>query len=135
MAHLGISRDNRHTLVTGLSESGAGDEVIMSIAGHVSRAMLSRYSHPTQKPVDLMRRPILNHTKRGELVYEPFLGSGTTLAAAEITERVCSGMELDPKYVDVIVQRWQTISSKKATLDGDGRTFEEIAAERQKAAA
>jgi DNA modification methylase len=93
-----------------------------------------KYDHPTQKPVDLMRRPILNHTKRGELVYEPFLGSGTTLAAAELTERVCCGMELDPKYVDVIVQRWQTLSGKQATLDGDGRTFEAISEERQKAA-
>jgi DNA modification methylase len=94
-----------------------------------------KYDHPTQKPVDLMRRPILNHTKRGELVYEPFLGSGTTLAAAELTERVCLGLELDPKYIDVIVQRWQSLSGKKAKLDGDGRTFEEIARERQKGAA
>jgi DNA modification methylase len=93
-----------------------------------------KYDHPTQKPVDLMRRPILNHTKRGELVYEPFLGSGTTLAAAELTERICCGMELDPKYVDVIVQRWQTLSGKLATLEADGRKFEEIAAERQKGA-
>jgi DNA modification methylase len=91
-----------------------------------------KYDHPTQKPVDLMRRPILNHLKRGCLVFDPFLGSGTTLAAAELTERVCVGLELDPKYVDVIVQRWQTLSSKKATLDGDGRTFEEIAQERKK---
>ncbi len=82
-----------------------------------------------------MRRPILNHTKRGQLVYEPFLGSGTTLAAAELTERVCLGVELDPKYVDVIVQRWQSPSGKKATLDGDGRSFDEIAAERRKVAA
>jgi DNA modification methylase len=93
-----------------------------------------KYDHPTQKPVDLMRRPMLNHTKRGELVYEPFLGSGTTLAAAELTERVCCGMELDPKYVDVIVQRWQTLSGKQVKLDGDGRTFEAIAEERQKGA-
>jgi DNA modification methylase len=63
-------------------------------------------------------------------VYEPFLGSGTTLAAAEITERVCSGLEIDPKYADVIVQRWQGLSNKKATLDGDGRTFEETAPDR-----
>src|SRR3954447_15198064 len=91
-----------------------------------------KYDHPTQKPVDLMRRPILNHIKRGELVYEPFLGSGTTLAAAELTERACCGMELDPKYVDVIVQRWQTLSGNTATLDGDGRTFDEIAEERRK---
>jgi len=86
-----------------------------------------KYDHPTQKPVDLMRRPILNHTKRGELVYDGFLGSGTTLIAAELTERVCYGLELDPKYVDVIVQRWQTLSGKKAKLDGDGWTFDEIA--------
>jgi DNA modification methylase len=91
-----------------------------------------KYDHLTQKPVDLMRRPILNHLKRGELVYEPFLGSGTTLAAAELTEHVCLGIELDPKYVDVIVQRWQTLSGKTAKLDGDGRTFEEITAERRK---
>jgi DNA modification methylase len=81
-----------------------------------------------------MRRPILNHLKRGELVYDPFLGSGTTLAAAEITERVCFGMELDPKFVDVVVKRWQALTDKQATLDGDGRTFDEVAAERQRAA-
>jgi DNA modification methylase len=93
-----------------------------------------KYDHPTQKPVDLMRRPILNHLKRGELVYEPFLGSGTTLAAAELTERVCCGIELDPKYVDVVIQRWQTLSGKQATLEGDGRMFEEIGEERLKVA-
>jgi DNA modification methylase len=89
-----------------------------------------KFDHPTQKPVDLMRRPILNHTKRGELVYEPFLGSGTTLAAAELTERVCYGIELDPKYVDVIVERWQGLSGKQAILEGDGRTLDEIRSER-----
>jgi len=91
-----------------------------------------KFDHPTQKPVDLMRRPILNHTKRGELVYEPFLGSGTTLAAAEVTERVCYGIELDPKYIDVAVQRFLDLSGKKAVLDGDGRMFEEIAQIRKK---
>jgi DNA modification methylase len=90
-----------------------------------------KFDHPTQKPVDLMRRPILNHTKRGELVYEPFLGSGTTLAAAELTQRVCYGIELDPKYVDVVVQRWQQISGKDAVLNGDGRTFSQIGEERK----
>lgn len=82
-----------------------------------------------------MRRPILNHTKRGELVYEPFLGSGTTLAAAEITGRVCCGIELDPKYVDVTVMRWQGLSGEDATLEGDGRTFDEVKADRIKVAA
>jgi DNA modification methylase len=90
-----------------------------------------KYDHPTQKPVDLMRRPILNHLTEGGLVYEPFLGSGTTLAAAEVSGRVCCGVELDPKYVDVIVQRWQTLSGKDAVLDGDGRTYSDVVLERQ----
>jgi DNA modification methylase len=94
-----------------------------------------KYDHPTQKPVELMRRPILNHTRRGELVYDCFLGSGTTLAAAELTERVCLAIELDPKYADVAVQRWQSLSNQKATLDGDGRTFDEIAQQRRQEAA
>jgi DNA modification methylase len=89
-----------------------------------------KFDHPTQKPVELMRRPILNHTKRGELVYEPFLGSGTTLAAAELTERVCYGIELDPKYVDVICQRYAELTKQPVILDIDGRSFEEIAEER-----
>src|SRR5579864_4629559 len=94
-----------------------------------------KYDHPTQKPVELMRRPVLNHLRRGELVYDPFLGSGTTLAAAELTQRVCYGLELDPKYADVIVQRWQQLSGKEAKLDGDGRIFDEVALERRKESA
>jgi DNA modification methylase len=82
-----------------------------------------------------MRRPILNHTKTGELVYDPFLGSGSTLAAAELTGRVCFGLELDPKYVDVVVERWQGLSGKKATLEGNGRTFDAVAKDRARAAA
>ena len=85
-----------------------------------------KFDHPTQKPISLMQRPIRNHTKRGELVYDPFLGSGTTLAAAELTGRICHGLELDPKYVDVVVQRWQALAGKQALLDGDGGTFEEV---------
>jgi DNA modification methylase len=91
--------------------------------------------HPTQKPLELMRRPILNHTKRGEVVYDGFLGSGTTLMAAELTERVSYGLELDPKYCDVIVQRWQEFTGKEAILDGTKRSFDDIAAERVPAVA
>jgi hypothetical protein len=94
-----------------------------------------KYDHPTQKPVALMRKPILNHTKRGELVYEPFLGSGTTLAAAEVTGRVCCGIELEPKYVDVVVRRWQKLSGKQATLEGTGQTFDAAERTRLKQAA
>jgi DNA modification methylase len=82
--------------------------------------------HGTQKPVELMRRPILNHTERGDLVYDPFLGSGTTLIAAELLERVCYGIDIDPRYVDVIVRRWEQIAGKQATLADDGRTFEQV---------
>jgi DNA modification methylase len=89
-----------------------------------------KFDHPTQKPLELMRRPILNHTKRGESVYDPFLGSGTTLMAAELTERVCYGIELDPKYCDVIVRRWEEFTGKQATLEADGRTFEQLKTER-----
>jgi DNA modification methylase len=89
-----------------------------------------KHDHPTQKPIELMRRPILNHLKRGELVYDAFLGSGTTLAAAELTERVCYGLELDPKYVDVVVERWQQLAGKEARLEADGRSFEKVKAER-----
>jgi DNA modification methylase len=94
-----------------------------------------KFDHPTQKPVELMRKPILNHTKSGEWVYDPFLGSGTTLAAAEMTKRVCCGLELDPKYVDVAVERWQGLAGKKATLEGDGRTFDAVQQERGRRAA
>jgi DNA modification methylase len=82
-----------------------------------------KYDHPTQKPIEIMRKPILNHLRRGELVYDPFLGSGTTLAAAELARRVCYGIEIDPRYVDVAVLRWQALSGKEATLDGDGGSF------------
>jgi DNA modification methylase len=86
--------------------------------------------HSTQKPVECMRRPILNHTKQAELVYDPFLGSGTTLTAAELTGRVCCSVEVDPRYVDVSVLRWQALSGTQATLESDGRSFSEIKAER-----
>jgi len=77
-----------------------------------------------------MRRPILNHIKRGQMVYDPFLGSGTTLIAADLVERVCYGLEIDPRYVDVTVARWQQMSGQAAVLEGNGRTFEQVRAER-----
>ena len=81
----------------------------------------------------MMRRPILNHTERGEVVYDPFLGSGSTLMAAELTERVCYGIDIDPRYVDVAVVRWQEFTGNQATLEGDGRTFDQIKADRRAA--
>ena len=86
--------------------------------------------HGTQKPVACMRRPIENNSAEGDSVYEPFSGSGTTLIAAERTGRRCFALELDPRYVDVAVTRWQTLTGQAAVLDGDGRSFDEIAAGR-----
>ena len=86
--------------------------------------------HGTQKPVECMRRPILNNSSPGQAIYEPFMGSGTTLIAAETTGRVCHGIELNPAYVDVAVQRWQKFSGQQAVLDGDGRVLTELIEER-----
>jgi DNA modification methylase len=86
--------------------------------------------HGTQKPVECMRRPMLNNASPGQAVYEPFSGSGTTLIAAETTGRICHALELDPAYVDVAVQRWQNFTGEAAVLETDGRTFAETAAER-----
>ena len=86
--------------------------------------------HGAQKPIELMRRPILNNTRSGEVVYDPFLGSGTTLIAAQLTDRICYGLEIDPRYADVIVTRWQKLTGEEARLESDGRTFDVIAAER-----
>jgi DNA modification methylase len=86
--------------------------------------------HGTQKPVECMRRPLLNNSQRGQAVYDPFLGSGTTLIAAETTGRVCLAVELSPLYVDVAVRRWQTFTGAKATVLADGRAFAAIAEER-----
>src|ERR1043165_7988194 len=72
--------------------------------------------HGTQKPVECMRRPMLNNSSPGQAVYEPFLGSGTTLIAAQSCGRVCLAIELDPLYVDVAIKRWQAFTGEEATL-------------------
>jgi DNA modification methylase len=70
--------------------------------------------HPTQKPVETIRRPILYHTAPGGLLYEPFAGSGTAIIAAEMSGRACYALELSPTYVDVAVARWERFSGKQA---------------------
>jgi len=90
----------------------------------------SETGHGTQKPVECMRRPIENNSSAGQAVYEPFCGSGTTIIAAEMTGRSCHAIELDPAYVDVAVLRWQAFTGDEATLDGDGRSFAAVKAER-----
>ena len=90
----------------------------------------AKFDHPTQKPLELMRRPILNHTKRGDVVFDPFLGSGTSMMAAEVTGRTCYAIDIDLRYVDVAVMRWEQFTGQEATLEGDGHTFDQIKAER-----
>ena len=82
--------------------------------------------HPTMKPVALFEYQLLNNTKGGDIVLDLFGGSGTTLIAAEKNGRESRLMELDPKYCDVIVKRWQDFTGKQATLESDGRTFAEV---------
>jgi DNA modification methylase len=89
--------------------------------------------HSTQKPVELMRRPIFNHTEQGAIVYDPFLGSGSTMIAAERGNRLCYGLEISPAHVDRIVLRWQKLTGRKAVLEATGKSFEEISGERKAA--
>lgn len=86
--------------------------------------------HPAVFPVALVEQALTAYSKEGDVVFEPFCGSGTQIIASEKTARHCFGVELDPAYVDVAVKRWQDFTGQKATLDGDGRTFEEIDAVR-----
>ena len=87
-------------------------------------------NHPTQKPIKLFELPMLKHTRPGDLCLETFSGSGSQLMAAETTGRRCCAVERMPGFVDVAVQRWQAFTGKAATLEGDGRSFAEVAAER-----
>jgi DNA modification methylase len=82
--------------------------------------------HPTMKPVALFEYQMLNNTKGGDIVLDSFGGSGTTLIAAEKNGRFSRLMELDPKYCDVIVKRWQEFTGKQATLEETGKTFAEM---------
>ncbi|RQR29407.1 site-specific DNA-methyltransferase [Burkholderia sp. Bp9142] len=90
----------------------------------------ANYVHPTQKPVELITRALWNSSKPGDKVIDCFGGSGSTLIACEQTGRSARVIELDPKYCDVIVNRWQAFTGLDATHEGAGRTFDEIAAER-----
>ncbi len=86
--------------------------------------------HPTMKPVELIERAIRNSSKSRDIILDLFGGSGTTLVAAERTGRSARLMELDPKYVDVIVERWQNMTGHVAVLEGEDRTYEDLKAAR-----
>jgi DNA modification methylase len=82
--------------------------------------------HPTVKPTAMLEDALLDITKRDDVVLDPFLGSGSTLVAADRTGRVCRGVELDPLYVDVIVRRYQAATGNAAVLVETGETHREL---------
>ena len=87
-------------------------------------------AHPTVKPVALVADALLDCSARGDVVLDQFVGSGTTILAAEKVARIAIGIEYEPRYVDVAILRWQRITKLEATLAGDGRSFEDISAVR-----
>lgn len=99
---------------------------------HMSRGNTGAYVHPTQKPVELVERALSNSSKHGDVIIDCFGGSGSTLIACEKTNRHARLMELDPKYCDVIIKRWQDFSGKEAIHAETGLTFDEMAGDRIK---
>lgn len=85
----------------------------------------AKTGHGTQKPVECMRRPIENNTVAGQVVYDPFMGSGTTIIAAELTQRIALGCEVNPAYVDLAVARWQQLTGQQAVLS-TGEPFDSL---------
>lgn len=91
----------------------------------IDKPQKSETGHSTQKPVECMKRPIDNNSKPGDVVYDPFLGSGTTLIAGEMTARSVRAIELLPAYVDVAVRRWEEFTGRFAVLESTSATFME----------
>jgi len=96
-----------------------------------SEARQGLQHHPSVKPVTMLEDALLDITERGDIVLDPFLGSGSTLVAAEKTGRRCRGLELDPLYVDVIVRRYEAVTGRPAVLECTGETYAELALRRQ----
>jgi DNA modification methylase len=86
--------------------------------------------HPTPKPIAMVADAIRDVTHRGQIVLDSFMGSGTTLLAAERTSRIAYGMDLDPAYVDLTIRRWERMTGEKAVLASTGQSFAEVASER-----
>ena len=85
---------------------------------NIDKPHRSETGHSTQKPVECMRRPILNNSSPGQVIYDPFIGSGTTMIAAETEGRHCYGLELEPKYCDIAIKRWEILTDQEAVRDG-----------------
>ena len=107
---------------TGKTASWIGDAKQTTL-WDIEKNRINDTGHGTQKPVECMARPIRNHDAK--LIYDPFLGSGTTLIAAEQLGRKCYGLELSPTYCDVIVRRWQKLTGQRAVNEATGELFPE----------
>jgi DNA modification methylase len=103
----------QHEFIFYCGEQWYGDKS-QSDVWELSRGDTSKYVHPTQKPVQLIEKAIKNSSKSGDIVIDCFGGSGSTLIACEKTNRKCYMMELDPKYIDRIVKRWEQYTGQKA---------------------
>jgi DNA modification methylase len=107
----------------------AGDRK-QSTVWDIDKPHKSDTGHSTQKPVECMRRPMENNSSPGQAVYDPFMGSGTSIIAAEQIGRACFGVEIKPAYCDVSILRWQEATGEVAKLEATGQTFVEVMAER-----
>jgi DNA modification methylase len=119
---MGWRRPNRPPKVA--DEMLASTWVIPSLSGE------DRPDHPTPKPLDCFAIPMRQHVARGGICYEPFSGSGSQIMAGEANGRRVFAMEISPAYVDVAVERWQAETGRDVILDGDGRSFAAVKAER-----
>jgi DNA modification methylase len=119
---MGWRRPNRPPKVA--DEMLTSTWVIPSLAGE------ERPDHPTPKPLDCFAIPMRQHVTRGGVCYEPFSGSGSQIMAGEANGRRVFAMEISPAYVDVAVERWQAETGRDVILDGDGRSFAAVKAER-----
>lgn len=118
--------------LAGQSDPWYGDKS-QSTLWHEKKPAANRL-HPTMKPVELIERALLNSSKAGDLVIDLFGGSGSTLIGCERRGRNARLVEIDPRYTDCIVRRWQDYTGQKAVLEGDGRTYSEIEQTRRGAA-
>jgi DNA modification methylase len=106
-----------------------------SVSGLVRSSRVEHEKHPTPKSLAMVEDALLDCTEKGDLVIDVFGGSGTTLMAAERTGRRARLLEIDPGYVDVIIERWQNYTGRQAKLAGSGLTFVQVRAQRAEARA
>lgn len=130
-SHFSIGRGNYHVqhepclyaVRKGKTAHWNGDRTQTTL-WEIDKPQKSETGHSTQKPVECMRRPIINNSSQGQAVYEPFSGSGTTIIACEMEGRCCHAIEINPLYVDLAVRRWQEFTGESAVLERTGERFD-----------